>query len=165
MQNLLTRSHVLYKTVNGQVPWHGNLAWLGLAWVQEFSWGEDELETRRRERMVSMQRSKLQKEPMFCFETYLKVCHIALGRHHPSKLLLPLPGCLLQIMYWSGYVSNHRCLDRDRGPNEHTETTVLICACCHGLSCCHDCQAVTIARLFFATAALEQDSTCAGVSI
>lgn len=50
----------------------------GLACLQEFSWGEDELEMRRIERMSSMQCTQLQKEPMFCFETSLKVRCIAL---------------------------------------------------------------------------------------
>ncbi len=40
---------------------------------QEFSWSETELEARREDRMSSLQCDMLRHEPMFCFETSLKV--------------------------------------------------------------------------------------------
>jgi len=44
-------------------------------WLQEFSWGENELAARKEDRLSSLQCEMLRSEPMFCFETSLKMLY------------------------------------------------------------------------------------------
>lgn len=59
--------------------------------MQEFSWGENELAARKEDRLSSLQCEMLRSEPMFCFETSLKVCAWTHWQLHTSYSILLAP--------------------------------------------------------------------------